>query len=1688
MRPILVITSVVAAFLLVTSFSFGNKMESLWKKYDDYSKKDLPKEKAEILDRIIAEATQRRLPYDFYKAVTSAHDDRIDVNWKEREAADSILKAQVSAFDYPIVTYSWMSEFQGASAAEKLSFIKEKRPLMESVRNDDFYRDSEFKTVVGFANDYEYALWDTCNWGDSGFSDLKDHWKGRYPGEGYLEYLEACRASDKKGALTALVGKYQDKAIGLFPEAELLSMEFDSLDGDKSADIPKYKDLSSRCNAFERKRKAFKGKEKSIASPITNVRDLIKELNSSDVTCTFDGDSITVSMRNCEEATVSMYNETDGRLVGKPIHTFKFVSNGDHFYVWDKKTDMIPEISDGTYSIRYNSNRQKKWRKGSYNKYSLSIAYRHDSDGHKVYVTDAKTGKPLEAVTVTVYDSDRKMLSQENLALYGFTKMGEPVQRLIDNLKRDHVFLEAGYNDAKGLKKSSGRLYVEKEHDAWITYAEDVVGCQVLKSKPFYKPGETLDYKLILFVKGKSTHVLPDEKIKVSLLDPEGKKIEETELVTDEFGAVMGKFVIPTGRRNGHYCLEVSQKGRELCSEFFNVDEYELPSFVIDFDENHKLWNEGDTVKVTGRVSSYSGHSLSGASVRAVLYETRYGSASHPVECSLNDDGTFVLSFVAKYGYSRVSLRISDVTGETVSKEYYINIPRWKYVSVSVSNKVDGRFDKYGLCKIIRDDFAKVTFILDGHFEDVPIEYTLTDSEGKELTKGIALSGREFNLDLSPYKGDLFNIKSGHASMAILRLKHDAKYLDAPVSGLFINGESEVSRGEDVTLMLGSGTGPVWAVATLYGYEGKVLRMQMIQMEGCRGKEGSLVQVRMPYLDSYPDHVVMQVFYFKDNTSYSHYQNYSRKKEKEDLFVDFSSFMDRTLPADQCRFSMKTRPGVDVAVSVYEKAMDGISSGSSGFEQPIYLSEILPEYSRIKTHEGSSFGFGGEVVYEEAVAIGFGMSNSRGLRMSATKASGVHEDSFVAAEQEVVSFSIPDRNQSISDGAEPAIRSDFADALCFLPSLRPDADGKVSFEFNASDKLSTFVVRAFAHDKKVRSAVASRDMVVSIPVKVSMLEPRFLYVGDMCNIVVNVSADSESPASGDLYLYVYPGKDHENLKPVAVHKKHLDIQAGKAASASFPFKASEVGEIGLKAVFDGGRYSDGMFVSVPVTEPVQTLTESHSKVILPGMDQKAAEKELRSRFVNVSGKDAEVRVVSILDMLTEAMPEEFDPKGDDVISLTSAYIVRKLSSRIVSPREAGDDALLEKIMACRNADGGFCWFAGMKSSEAVTSRVLERFARLRDRGISIPDMTESVKYLDKAHFDGDIPYWRGRLMDASYMYVRSMYPEVGFSRPESKAEKDRFDSFRKFAKHYLSPDAIGDYSARGDIYQKVLRLSVLSNLSSSDTGMDLAKAWGACLFASYKVSMSMKAEVKSVLEYAVKHDGGGIYYPNAVMPFRGMLEDEAYMHSMICNLLSKTAPESEVADGIRIWLMLQKETQEWKASPAFVETLVTVLDGSESVLSTKVMALSANYSKPFSEIKSAGNGYKISKTYLKVGADGKPVELKGGESLAAGDKIIARYNIWSAENRSFVKLTAPREAAFSPVSQFSGYYWGGYREVRSNCTNYYFDSYPEEKTTIEEEFHVTRRGVFSAPVVSIESFYAPHYRANDKFFGKIVAD
>ena len=390
-----------------------------------------------------------------------------------------------------------------------------------------------------------------------------------------------------------------------------------------------------------------------------------------------------------------------------------------------------------------------------------------------------------------------------------------------------------------------------------------------------------------------------------------------------------------------------------------------------------------------------------------------------------------------------------------------------------------------------------------------------------------------------------------------------------------------------------------------------------------------------------------------------------------------------------------------------------------------------------------------------------------------------------------------------------------------------------------------------------------------------------------------------------------------------------------------------------------------------------------------------------------------------------------------------------------------------------------------------------------------------------------------------YAYIRSLYSSVPFDvslqTKNDKSEYARnFKEFKKSVKDYLVPSAKEGRGLDGQILAKARRVKTLANLSGDDAGLALASAWGLRFAAESKMNQSISADVRSLLEYAVQHPDGGWYYPNAVMPFRGLLESEAYAHAMLCDLLLSPVTElvvrqtssvtepvevtsttevasaaevtaKQIADGIRLWLMLQKETQKWDEDPAFVDALNSVLYGSPDILAAKVISLTKTYSAPFSKVKAAGNGFSIERHFYKevAGEGGKAnrLEIFPGMRVCVGDKVTAEYQIWNQENRSFVKLTAPREAAFRPVNQLSGAYgwwlrplslngiWSvtpqGYRDVKTDRTEYWFDVYPEEKTSVSEDFYVTQEGIFTAPAVTVESLYAPHYRANDEYSGEL---
>ena len=185
---------------------------------------------------------------------------------------------------------------------------------------------------------------------------------------------------------------------------------------------------------------------------------------------------------------------------------------------------------------------------------------------------------------------------------------------------------------------------------------------------------------------------------------------------------------------------------------------------------------------------------------------------------------------------------------------------------------------------------------------------------------------------------------------------------------------------------------------------------------------------------------------------------------------------------------------------------------------------------------------------------------------------------------------------------------------------------------------------------------------------------------------------------------------------------------------------------------------------------------------------------------------------------------------------------------------------------------------------------------------------------------------------------------------------------------------------------------------------------------------------------------------------------------------------AEEADGIRLWMMVQKETQEWKADPACLEAVASVLEGSDKVLSARVLALENEFTLPFSDIKESGNGFSLALVSAER-LEGKDYKAFDGP-LHVGDRIRLRWRVRSDENRSFVRLTLPFDAGLRPEEQLSGYRYGNYRNVLRERIERWYEVCPEEDTVVEEQFYVVRAGSFQCPVPVVESLYATHYRAN----------
>ena len=1728
--------------------------QELMKEWVDYAalvRKDRPRERIEKLHQIRSMALARRLPEDLLKACQEEKRASSRLNWKAADSLQRALTRVVESYGEPLLTYRWLEQDWAYAKDHQKKLGRTRHPELQTHQIPFL----QTRDVDDIADDFEWILWDRLTkmpslGPDSEEFHLLDGRIGnRYPNRPYLSYLMARRAEDPLPALQALAEKYADTPFRFIPEQEILQERWKRLRNDATAVEADFKELYEDVVAFQKAVRAQKsGFSRGKDLSVENIRD---GLTASRLTVEFQQDYIILTGRNFGRGVVSFESDDCHRTVS--------VRNRDgRFYVPDTVKAPIPVLPDGSYNVvtQYGGHTV-------YQKHTLSLAVRQQGEGFAIYVADYLTGEPLSTAVIRLeYGRNNKRVLEREIRLsdQGFTVLPAEFQEKVSDGRSASLEVRSGDRRSRSVSlrepqplkgKIPATLHARVFKDRGAYRPGDT-----LKAKAVLFEGDLRD-RVKALGKGKS--------VQVKIFDTRRNKLADMNLKTNAFGSVAWEWAIPEGERNGLWNIEVVYKDELLARSAFRVDDFVLPTFEVTFDPQEKPFFPDTETEVCGKVTSYSGHPVDKMKLEGRL--TRYSREVWKGAVSVDADGAFRIPLTLDMGGEyELTVRAIDATGETHDFKRVLWASPNLSLSVELENAIPGALS-VGLFlnqdkSVLTEPVAHFTWAVKNGREAIhqPVRYFLKDADGNEVRSGT--SEETLELDLSDCPDGLYYLqgtatvssRSVEVEMPILKMTSG---LNAPVRSVFLAGETEIEAGERIQVRLGAGAGPVWAVATLAAPDGSVLESRPLHLYG----DESLLDLPFVYKDAYPDAVQLEIFYFRDAVQVTHVATYRRVRHSLDLPLAFGRFEDRTRPGAPVTLSLQSVPGAEAVVSVYDKSLDAVApnvwkrvepaaptfrklwsqrlagrisgqplfattgiahgEGTYGFVVDIENEPILGASVGV---EGTATGTVTDLEGHFSLSVPFGTS----LEIACIGYETVHvtagpgmvvvleEDTEMLEETVVIGYGVASGSSSEYEPRRPdvVVRADayvddmpelsdedfravFSEALAFEPFVYPDKDGKLDVTFRTSDKLSTYHVNVFAHDLDLRNATLQRDFVVTVPVQISVAAPRYLYEEDRYLLSASVSNSSQDTLSGRLYLRVEMEDAVEDRQPTYAQAADLTVPAGGSSTAQFTvtappsFQPSFVGwwdepELNLQLVFEGDGFSDAVRLSVPVERAEQLITECHSALAGP-----EAVDSLRRMFVNAPGDKAEVTYRTLREAAEAGLEQWTAPEDPDALSLSAAFYARALLGRDTT-------GTLAPLLALRCEDGGFAWTQGMESSAVVTATILERMAVLRDKGIAIPDMTQTVHYLDYSQFGNWWPFWCGGLSDDQYMDIRAMWASVPFDLKgveEKAVRRYRLQDFRSFARKYLTPGRY-DYT-NGWILDKARRVRTLRNLTASEAGLALGRAWGEVVFASTRFENTIQRDLASLEQYAVRHPSGGLYYPNAVLPFRGLLSSEVYAHTLLAGLL-----EGRVSDGVRLWLALQNETQSWTGDPAYVDALQLILSSPASLLDRQIVTLTASDTLPFADIQASGSDMRITRRFC-LEQDYKRYELHPGDTLQVGDKVVAEYMLWSAENRSFVRLDAFREACFLPVDQLSGQVSGDgcpvrvdgvwtrrvqcYRDVRADRTCWWLDVCPEETTRWEESFFVTQAGTFAAPVVTVESLYAPQYRANAAYGTPLTA-
>ena len=1284
----------------------------------------------------------------------------------------------------------------------------------------------------------------------------------------------------------------------------------------------------------------------------------------------------------------------------------------------------------------------------------------------EVYAADYTTGKPFEKGMVSLY----KNLYKNN---------GSAILNLRSH-KTDRFagegFLPVDVGNAVSDRNNSYQIRIEAGDDIYAPllsglYADNDFRRvkefrydqgRILTDRALYKPTDTIHFKVICFEAGQTSgEVLANEEVTVTIRHTStNKESGKVTLVTNEWGSAAGSFTLPEGSKNGNYILEAEGYTRQVV----RVEEYKRPNFTVSLQPITEPLGYGDVIRQGGQLRSYAGFSVAAGEVWYRITRTTRSRTNHRYlgrETLLEGtvitdaDGHFDVVFPADRPHFKdyeddvlhsdyeVFVQATDPQGET--HETSINVPV-SDIPVDL-NLVLPDNEHFEDRLIVDKDRVKAVTVeastLNGTPYATEASYTVTDPEGRTVAQGSCKTNEPVPIDFGSLPSGDYDVKARTefrgreitTERKVVVLSTDDRTLPFTSTFFYYPVETEGA----IEFVLGTTEDDLYLELELFDDDEQLYR------EGVH-LQREMRKFVLPYKPEYRSAVKLSIFGFRAGKEIDRTYSFTRPGDVR-LDVAVETFRDKTTPGSEEVMTVRAPAGSELAVTIYDITTDRYRSNSFFF-RPLqeYVSNGRPDINSTLASYGRTYAM--NRMMKGAFADGMVememMDEAPMLRAEAGAAMGLQAEEDAASdekEEEIPEF----------EG-----RSNFSELIAFYPQIQADPSGLTQIRYKAGDLLSTFRVLVLAHDKRLHTGDASAEFVVQKELMVLPNVPLFVTEGDRLVLKSKIVNLSNREIKGTAYIEL-SDENGKKLRLKGLESQKRTLLAGAQDEVAWTVEApGGTGKLTAKIWFVTPTSTDGEQHEITVVPNTITLTEAASFILGGKHDHKYYEKQLRKQFGAADPK-IEYAEYSTLDAVKESLPKAEKPESDNVIAWMNQLYINQMRNYVLQD----DPALYEgfrkqavsKLMTFQDADGGIRWFQGMQSSTILTLYVLEKLGQLRRVGALSPDADEL------------------KLIGSALSYV-----DKRIDLQDSYKEFHPFSLIRDFAVRSLWFDIPMSAGAQA-VYRKFLdgtgegwqKISILEKSQLANT---LLRAAGT-QYDDKRLAARVKLLRESLKDYAVENPTVGCYFPNAVMPFRGLMNSEIYAHAQLIETFSALG-EKKVVDGIAQWLLLQKHNQAWENTVATTDAVHALISSKASDL--KLGAVYYTYTTRLDRVKASANELSVTRTFVRA-ATGAP--LQEGEILNVGDEIIATYAIHNTENRSFVQMRAMRPACFYPRDERSYFTWYGfYREVKPSETNYYWELLPEEHTTVQERFYVQQEGRFSSGLVEIECLYAKEYRGH----------